>query len=228
MRNTLGIIGIVAFILGPLLAYVRVVPGIVGFVLFGLGGIISLVVAVASVIQAGRGRGVGRAGVVAVAVTVLFVTLAVRRRGTPMINDFTTDPSDPPVFRHAASLGPNVGRDLGYPPTFAAIQHECCTDLQPVRLTVAPDVAFTRARAAAQTMSSWTITEADPATGMIEAVDTTRLFGFQDDIAIRVRPDADGKASRVDVRSKSRVGKGDQGANAARIRAYVAALDAQR
>jgi uncharacterized protein (DUF1499 family) len=145
-----------------------------------------------------------------------------------MINDFTTDPSDPPAFRHAASLGPNMGRDLGYPPAFAEIQRGCCADLQPVRVAAAPDVAFARARAAAQAMPSWTITDTDPASGTIEAVSTTRLFGFQDDIAIRVRPDADGKASRVDVRSKSRVGKGDQGANAARIRDYVAALDAQR
>jgi uncharacterized protein (DUF1499 family) len=228
MRNTLGVIGIVAFVLGPLLAYVRVVPGIVGFVLFGLGGVLTLGVGVASIIQAVRGRGVGGAGVAAVVVAALFLILAVRRRGTPMINDFTTDPADPPAFRHAASLAPNVGRDLSYPPAFAAIQRACCTDLQPVRLGVAPDVAFTRARAVAQSMSTWTITDSDPATGAIEAVDTTRLFGFQDDIAIRVRPDADGKGSRVDMRSKSRVGKGDQGANAARIRAYVAALNAQR
>src|SRR5207249_1400182 len=55
----------------------------------------------------------------------------------------------------------------------------------------------------------------------------TRLFGFQDDIAIRVRADGAG-ASRVDVRSKSRDGKGDLGTNAARIRAYVTALEAGR
>ena len=228
MRKTLGIIGIVAFVVGPLLALLRIVPGIVGFVLFGLGGILSVGVAIASVIQAIRGRGFGVAGVLAVVPTALFVSMALKRGGTPLINDFTTDPSDPPAFHHAASLGPNTGRDLSYPPAFADIQRGCCADLQPVRLTVAPDVAFTRARAAAQEMPSWTITEADAGTGAIEAVDTTRVFGFQDDIAIRVRPEADGKASRVDVRSKSRVGKGDQGANAARIRAYVVALNAQR
>lgn len=228
MRNTLGIIGIVAFVVAPALAWLRVVPPLVGFVVFGLGGILSLGVALASGVQAMRGRGFGRAGVIGVAVAALFLTLAFRRGGTPMINDFTTDLADPPALRHAATLGPNQGRDLGYPPTFAVIQRACCADLQPVRMGVPPNAAFARARAAAEGMPSWTITEADAESGTIEAVATTRLFGFQDDIVIRVRPGADGTASRVDVRSKSRTGKGDRGANAERIRAYAAALNAQR
>jgi uncharacterized protein (DUF1499 family) len=73
-------------------------------------------------------------------------------------------------------------------------------------------------------MPSWTITQADPGAGTIEAVATTRVFGFQDDIVIRVRPDGDG-ASRVDMRSKSRDGQGDIGTNAARIRAFVGNLE---
>ena len=56
-------------------------------------------------------------------------------------------------------------------------------------------------------------------TGVIEATDTTFWFGFKDDVVIHVRP-ADG-GSRVDVRSLSRVGVGDAGTNAKRIRAYL-------
>jgi len=62
------------------------------------------------------------------------------------------------------------------------------------------------------------IVREDPSARVIEATDTTRIFRFVDDVAIRVRPDGDG--SRVDVRSRSRDGKGDLGANAARIRAF--------
>jgi uncharacterized protein (DUF1499 family) len=142
----------------------------------------------------------------------------------PAINDFTTDVSDPPAFRHAGSLPANAGRDLSYPASFAALQQSCCADLRPARLAVGPDEGFARARRAAETMPAWTITRAEPETGTIEAVATTRVFGFQDDIAIRVRPDGAGK-SRVDMRSKSRDGRGDIGANAARIRAYVAAVE---
>jgi uncharacterized protein (DUF1499 family) len=68
----------------------------------------------------------------------------------------------------------------------------------------------------------WEIVAADPAHGRIEATDTTRFFGFKDDVVIRIRPE--GSGSRVDVRSKSRVGRSDVGANAARIRAFRDAL----
>jgi len=50
------------------------------------------------------------------------------------------------------------------------------------------------------------------------------VFHFVDDLVIRVRPDGGG--SRVDVRSRSRVGVGDMGANAKRVLAYTAALQA--
>ena len=42
------------------------------------------------------------------------------------------------------------------------------------------------------------------------------------DIVIRVA--ADGTGSRIDVRSQSRWGRGDFGANARRVRAYLAAI----
>ena len=60
---------------------------------------------------------------------------------------------------------------------------------------------------------------ADSAAGHIEATATTFWFGFKDDVVVRVTPDAAG--SRVDVRSVSRVGRSDVGANARRIRAYL-------
>ena len=68
----------------------------------------------------------------------------------------------------------------------------------------------------------WTMVETDPGVGRVEASDRTRWFGFIDDIVIRVAA-ADG-GSRIDVRSSSRIGTGDFGTNAARVRRYLAAL----
>ena len=62
----------------------------------------------------------------------------------------------------------------------------------------------------------------DPAAGTLEANDTTSFFRFVDDVSIRVTPAPGG--SRVDIRSKSRDGRGDIGANAIRIRAFRDAL----
>jgi uncharacterized protein (DUF1499 family) len=70
----------------------------------------------------------------------------------------------------------------------------------------------------------WTIVASDPATGRLEATDTTRWFGFTDDIVVRLTPW--GTGTRVDVRSVARRGSADTGTNARRIRRFLAALQA--
>jgi uncharacterized protein (DUF1499 family) len=69
----------------------------------------------------------------------------------------------------------------------------------------------------------WEIVASDAPAGRIEATATTMWFGFKDDIVVRVRPEAGG-GSRVDVRSVSRVGQSDVGANAKRIREFIRRL----
>ena len=224
MRSRIGLLAAAVFVLGPVLATLRAIPAIVGFVLFALGGLVAILVSIASVVALLRGRRLAPGGAAAIAVALVFVAIAARSAGVPRINDFTTDPGDPPSFVHAATLPGNAGRDMGYPPAFAAIQQACCADLRPARLAVGTPDAFVYARKMAEGMPAWTVTDADPAAGRIEAVATSRLFGFQDDIVIRVRPDGDG-ASRIDMRSKSRNGQGDLGVNAARIRTFVAEVE---
>jgi uncharacterized protein (DUF1499 family) len=221
--SRLGTIAAVLVVVGPALAWFQVVPPIVGFVLYALGGLTAVGVGVFSVVRALRGRSLAAGGVLAIAVGALFVAVLVRRGGGPRINDFTTDTADPPAFVNAATLPGNVGRDMSYPATFAEIQRGCCSDLVPAHLKMPPAAALASVQQAAATMPDWTVTKVDAGAGTLEAVATSRLFHFQDDVVVRVRPEGDG-ASRVDLRSKSRVGKGDLGANAARIRRFMAAL----
>jgi uncharacterized protein (DUF1499 family) len=68
----------------------------------------------------------------------------------------------------------------------------------------------------------WQIVAVAPDALRIEATDTTLFFGFKDDIVIRVRPQAQG--SIVDVRSLSRIGGSDIGANARRVRSFLKTL----
>ena len=103
----------------------------------------------------------------------------------------------------------------------ASQQREAYPDLQPLMIKVPPPQAFDRALVRVREIG-WDLVAADATTGQIEATDTTFWYGFKDDVVIRVRP-ADG-GSRVDVRSLSRVGGGDVGTNAKRIRAYLDAL----
>ncbi|MDG2307347.1 MAG: DUF1499 domain-containing protein [Candidatus Binatia bacterium] len=211
-----------ALVLGPLLGWFRVIPALPAFYLFVLGGLLSVIAGVSALIQAARGRGFGAGRTAALLGGMIFIfTTSTVGRGS-VTNDFTTDLHDPPVFEHAATLPANAARDMAYDPSFEAEQKKCCADLASLELPVPVEKAFEVALQAARAMPAWTVVWDDPASGRIEAVVVTRVFGFKDDVAIRVR--SDGTASRLDMRSKSRDGRGDIGANSARIRAYLASI----
>jgi len=224
LRNLLGLLAAAAFVAGPVLAWRRELPALAGFGLFAAGGLLSLLLVVAGVVSLLRGRRFGIGAQLATLVGLVFVGLAAPARDLPRINDFTTDLADPPAFRHAGSVPANAGRDLGYPADFGTEQRKCCSDLGPVEVAADADVAFAHVRRAAERMPDWSITAVDAEGRTIEAVATTLIFGFQDDVVIRVRPAGEGR-SRVDMRSKSRDGRGDVGANAARIRAFLRAVE---
>jgi uncharacterized protein (DUF1499 family) len=167
-------------------------------------------------LPAARRRGIA-APIVAlvVALGVLYAPLEFQRqaRAVPPINDITTDTDNPPRY---------MTTERRYPgPDFARQQRAAYPDIAPALLAVPPREAFGRALAVAEAMG-WEVVGRDPANGTIEAVDSTKWFGFKDDIAVRVEAAAQG--SRIDVRSKSRVGRSDLGTNARRIRAYLQQL----
>ena len=70
----------------------------------------------------------------------------------------------------------------------------------------------------------WDILSALPEEGRFEATATRTLFGFEDDVVLRVKPTETGEGSIVDMRSVSRVGVSDLGANAERVRSFLADL----
>lgn len=94
-------------------------------------------------------------------------------------------------------------------------------DLQPQRFAAPGPQVFDDASAVAHAQG-WEVTQEDKATGVIQAVATTPLMHFKDDVTITVSPDGD--QTKVVVRSHSRVGKGDLGANAKRIRLFQSEL----
>ena len=101
-------------------------------------------------------------------------------------------------------------------------QQEAYPDLAPL-LTPAPkDKVFDAAKATLTAMGL-TLSDTDPAAGRIEATQKTFWYGFTDDVVVRITETPEG--TRVDVRSKSRVGRSDLGQNAKRIRTFLAKLE---
>jgi uncharacterized protein (DUF1499 family) len=219
-----GVLGVVLFAVGPLAIQLGLASPFVGFRIFGIGllaGVVALVLGVVGLVKTrpatGReGRASAATGLLLGLLLVASVLVSAGSAlGLPAINDITTDPEDPPAFTNPAR--PYGGE------TFAAAQRRAYPDIAPIGLASPPDAAFAAAVAAAEALG-FEIVREDPAARMIEATDTTRIFRFVDDVAVRVRPE--GSGSRIDVRSRSRDGKGDLGANAARIRAFREKLTA--
>ena len=221
--SPLGTAGLVALAGGPFVAYLGITPALAGFGLFALGGLLGVIALLLGIVGAVRGGGVGRGLILGAVVTVAFFAIASRSGKFPRINDITTDTVNPPQFIRAQTLPGNQGRDMNYPgPSFATQQQAGYPDLGPLRLTVPPDQAFQRVLAAAKDMPNWEITRSDPPAHTLEGIATSALFRFKDDFVVEVRPQDGG--SVVQMRSKSRDGKGDIGANAARINAFFAKL----
>jgi uncharacterized protein (DUF1499 family) len=196
------------------------------------GGIAAAVVSLAGLVMTlARPRDVRRGTVLAAVsllVGVVLVALPARFRmgpPAPPIHDITTDTQNPPEYVAVLPLRANAPNTTVYGgDKIASQQREAYPDLHPVMLKVPPAQAFERALATVRERG-WDLVGADATAGRIEATDTTFWFGFKDDVVIRVRP-ADG-GSRVDVRSLSRVGVGDAGTNAKRIRAFLDALSVE-
>jgi uncharacterized protein (DUF1499 family) len=141
----------------------------------------------------------------------------------PRINDITTDLVSPPAMVVTQQMRKGAANPSPYPGAkVAAEQRAAYPDILPIILTVSPTEAFRRVDQVATAMGLEIVARA-LAEGRIEAVATSEWFGLQEDIVIRIRPEG-AAGSRIDIRSKSRLGESDFGVNARRIRAFTERL----
>ncbi|MCB8820233.1 DUF1499 domain-containing protein [Microvirga rosea] len=204
-----------------------------GFVALGAGIVVALLAVAFSFMaflriwQEGlRGLGSAIRGLVIAALVLAYPALmAVKAATLPPITDVTTDTEDPPTFsRSRAALDARAGRvppDMS--PAVREAQRQAYTRIAPLTLDVGPEEAFEVVKKAAERLG-WKIIETVPpggrmGAGRLEAVAYSFLLKLPDDVTVRIRPRADG--TRIDIRSASRMGQHDLGANAARIRAFL-------
>jgi uncharacterized protein (DUF1499 family) len=217
MYRTIGALGLVCLVLGPLLAHVRAVPPLVGLIVFTVSGFFGALAVVLGAVGLLRRRGrrplVGLLlGLVPVA---CLLVLAAIRLAHPPIPDVSTDLADPPALARAPA----------YPGELAPVVRAAYPDLGSLVVDAPPAVAFQEAMELAAVREGWTVARAYDQAMSFEGVAETWLFRFRDDFAVRVR--ARGDETVIDMRSRSRDGKGDVGTNARRIRAFLAELRAR-
>jgi uncharacterized protein (DUF1499 family) len=216
--------GLVLVIAGP--GYrVGVFPLRTAFTLLrwaAFGGLAAAVLAAVALWRA-HGRDVLAILALVVAVTVFAVPFRFQRlaAAAPPIHDVSTDTANPPTFQAIVPLRSDAPNSLEYSQDTARRQREAYPDIKPLILEIPAPQAFERALFAARE-AGWEIVEANADGGRLEATDTTTFFGFKDDVVVRFTP-LEGRTV-VDVRSVSRVGRGDAGTNARRVRAFLERL----
>lgn len=228
-----GAVSLLAVLIGAATFRLGWLPFRISFTTFGIG-LLGCALAVAAAVgmlgiawfrQQPAGQWLLLLLVCALPLALVFGSVGVAGLRAPAIHDISTDTTNPPRFVFAAADRSSASNSIEYGgEAIAARQREAYPDLCTLRLP-GRDVPkiFAAARRTVQAQG-WRILGEDAAAGHLEAVSTTALMGFQDDIAIRVQPSVDGVA--VDVRSASRVGVGDLGANARRIRVFLDQLTA--
>ena len=147
----------------------------------------------------------------------------------PPIHDISTNRINPPEFIAIAPLRADAPNTLVYggsnnmtPEQLIELTEEAYPDLVTQRYSESVDVIFEKALGAVDDLG-WELVASDATAGRIEATDTTFWFRFKDDVVIKI--EQQGTDTAVDVRSVSRVGTGDVGANAIRMRKLFALLE---
>lgn len=195
---------------------------------FALAVLTLLMALVGGVMIWNRGlKGAGRivmASLIGLAILATPAWLSFKLVTLPKLNDISTDIDDPPSFsRSRAALAARNGHVPVERDRVSRLpQREAYQRITPIITELPAEEAYELALKASRNMG-WQIIESTvpggrSGSGRIEAIATTRVLRFSDDITIRIRPRADG--SRIDMRSASRIGQHDLGANAARIQAF--------
>lgn len=230
-----SIVAVVLLLAGPLgykFGFSGLAPSLISLLLSLATAILVFVAALVMVIIASRQGLLTNRNLLLVTMGISLIPMIVmgpqihKARSVPPIHDITTDTQNPPAFDAVVALRVNAVNPLEYgagmsPSELAALQQKAYPEVT----TLSSDLVFGDAVARSVEVLSaqgLEVVNVDPDKGIVEAVATTFWFGFKDDVVVRIT--ATPRGSRVDMRSVSRVGQSDVGANAARIQKFLEAF----
>ncbi|NES22687.1 MAG: DUF1499 domain-containing protein [Symploca sp. SIO3E6] len=203
------------------LSYAGMLPAMVGWAMSALGVLFGLGLAVI-VIFVGQ-SGLLWTAVFAVLPSVIAIPMVINDLRYPRINDVATDVENPPIFVAALQATPNVVRDMTFPEKNKPIIREAYPNVRPLILDERLDQVFQCVETLVKIQPGWVITRRDAKTHTLEGEVTTSFFRFVDDFVIHVSEQED--KALINMRSKSRDGLVDAGANAKRIQRFFEQLE---
>jgi len=162
----------------------------------------------------------GIGAVISAVVLGIMAMLVVPATSVPPIHNISTDMLDPPAFNAIVPLRKGAN-PLAYDEVaLGPKQRAAYPDVKTHTTTLGREAALAKSIAVLEDMGL-EIVAAPPSGRTVEATFTSFWFGFKDDVVVRIRDASDGTGSLIDVRSVSRVGQSDLGANAARIMEFL-------
>lgn len=205
----------------------QILPFKAAFGGFALGLLVAALIAVVGLVMIFLSFGVISAehrnfmfGAFVLGILPLIVVIGLVGAGlkVPRIHDISTNLDNNIEFLNAHTLRDDSHNSLDLPSSKVAEMHRAFyRDIQPLVLADSEQDAYEKARSTALSLG-WEITHENKDRQQFEAIEKTALFGFVDDIAVRIS--AHDKGSVIDLRSVSRVGQSDLGANGKRIKRF--------
>lgn len=165
--------------------------------------------------------GYGVSGVLGLLPITFIVAFVVQAQRFPPIHDISTDTQMPPALNFASRVRHTSHNSTVYQASVATQQLQAYEHIQPLLVKSSPNQVLEVIKQVIMDMG-WALQDVDAENRVLEATDTSAFFGFVDDVVIRVN--SAGEGSRVDMRSASRIGVSDLGANAQRIEQFMAEL----
>ena len=162
-------------------------------------------------------------------IALLVFTLAPQARLFPPIHDISTDLNNPPQFLLAADDRHPKDHSVLYDVANVEPQQQGYPSLKLLSLQASEQAVIAAVEAVVKQLGWQQLGVSQQANWQLEAVSTTPLFGFKDDVVIRVTSRQFGGQSvtEVAIRSAARVGQSDLGANAKRIGDFYTALQTE-
>jgi len=137
----------------------------------------------------------------------------------PPIHDISTDTATPPSFIFLDDDRPGAKNTLEYEgKEIAQQQQQAYPNVKPLLTSLSVEDSYQKSLLLAEKMG-WEIVYEDPQKVFFEATAYTTFFHFADDVIIRISEQVNG--SKIDIRSVSRIGRGDRGVNAQRINRFI-------
>ncbi|TDO99780.1 DUF1499 domain-containing protein [Marinomonas balearica] len=156
--------------------------------------------------------------VVSLAYSTVWIAFYLQKLGLPKISDVTTDTEVPPTYINVPFIRKSSDNDLTYNAEWAELQQAFYPNVEPLFLSK-PKTRVYAAVLALMDANGWQIVSEFPEAGIVEATARTPIFGFRDDVVVRIIEEDN--HIRVDMRSCSRMGDQDFGENAERITTFL-------